>query len=415
MKELKTLLGGLPNSEAQLLVWGELLKATLAGDGATFGQLVAALPGSNKGSVWRTLKKLEGMRLAEGISVPTSGCDRATPEVAVEQPDSRVFRATKAREIIDIFSGLASLVGEASCSSATKNETLSYNIKESLSKNSSFTENSPPQDSPAALPQNPSLQKGSPVALQLGTIFSEWFKEIDYKRLERRLPPNPKDFGRVARLEQACFNAMFGGYYRTYGADPFLRTIGFCEQYARFWGEYLPAIPCTGEKALLGKKFTDSQHWKDLVEARRQADRHNAKYDEWCRAIFKHYKEEPLPHRATPTPKYFKTPKAAEHYAGYYADLYLGGTRDLNNPIWSKEEHDLTCPVQLTAYQNLGEELKVIARQNNRPPYQLFEEAIRSGAIPIDYVKKHYKTFANQLDLDSAGEIKKSLVEEMGL
>ncbi|MCB2228730.1 MAG: MarR family transcriptional regulator [Desulfarculaceae bacterium] len=396
MKELKTLLGELPNSEVQLLVWGELLKATLAGDGVTFGQLAARLPETNKGSISRTLKTLEGKGMAERVLPTSSGCDRATPEVAIEQPDHTVFKAAKANEITKFFSGLLSLAGKASCSKATKTTTLLYKNKKSVSEDVL------------------NLKQGEEGPLQKGPVLSAWFKEIDYKRLERKLPSSAKEFARIHRLEQACLNTMYAGYYKTYGADPFLRTRRFCEEYARAWENFLPRIPCLGEKAILGKKFTDSAFWPDLVEARRQADRNNAKYDEWVDAIFKRYRDNPLPHRATPTPKYFKTPKAAEIYAGYYADLYLGGTRDLFRPIWSKDEHDLTCPIQISTFQNFCEELKAVAKLNSRPAHELFDEAVRAGSLPLDYVKKYHKDIADKI-CDEKGEVRLGLVEELGL
>lgn len=396
MKELKALFGELPNSEVQLLVWGELLKATLTGDGITFGQLAARLPETNKGTISRTLKTLAGKGLAERILPPSGGCDRATSEVAVEQPDHTVFRSAKAGDITKFFSELIALAGEASCSNATKTQTLSYKKRKSVSENVV------------------NLQKGKDGPLPKGPILSAWFKEADYKRLERKLPSSAKDFTRIKGLEQACLNTMYAGYYKTYGADPFLRTLAFCEEYARAWKIFFPKIPCTGEKAILGKKFTDSAFWPDLVEARRQADRNNAKYDEWVDAIFKRYRDNPLPHRATPTPKYFKTPKAAEIYAGYYSDLYLGGTRDLLRPIWSKDEHDLTCPIQINTFQNFCEELKAVAKLNSRPAHELFDEAVRAGSLPLDYVKKLHKDIADKI-CDERGEVRLGLAEELGL
>jgi len=230
-----------------------------------------------------------------------------------------------------------------------------------------------------------------------GPVLSAWFSEKDYKRLERKRSVDSKDLSRIMRLEQAVFNTSYPGYYREWGSDPFVRTICFADAFSAAWAEYMPGVPLKGKGRILGERYTDSNHWASLVEARRQADRHCARYDEWCRAIFRHYQNTSLPHNALPTPKYFKTPKAAEIYLGWYTDHYHAKIRDAQFRVWSPEEHDLTCPVQLTAYQRMFEEAEQVGRQDRRSLASVLAVLVEGGVMPQGWLDKHKRNLAPEV------------------
>jgi len=208
------------------------------------------------------------------------------------------------------------------------------------------------------------------------------------------------------RLEQAVFNTSYPGYYREWGSDPFVRTICFADAYAEAWQEYMPGVPAKGPGRILGERYTDSNHWASLVEARRQADRHCARYDEWCRAIFRHYQNTSLPHNALPTPKYFKTPKAAEIYLGWYTDHYHARIREAQFRVWPPEEHDLTCPVQLTAYQRMFEEAEQVGRQDRRSLASVLAVLVEGGVMPQGWLDKHKRNLAPEVARQAEAQAK---------
>jgi Fe2+ or Zn2+ uptake regulation protein len=422
-----------------LLVWLELWDGGRSIQGLTSAEVAKAL-GLRRYSVDRSLKALQEANLVrkvehKNVTLKHVNSDhknvKATSEGGQDQHKNETRTATKYRiknrnKLRDLFLNKEEIDTlradkKGKIHKGTyglyKNKNKEYIYNKSINNNKASLTNQVGNNASKSLPSRsdsagPSgaLKKNKPLPSRSDSLSSSknqntpsasptdpldvksWWTPAYQRRLERRrynsVEATAKAMAKTIMVEQDCLNQMWAGYYREHSTDAFTRTLEFCYAYRRTWGAY-SNIPIVGNRCILGKNYTDSDHWHSLVDARRQADRHNAKYDEWCKAIFEHYDENPLPGNALVTPKFFKTAKAAEIYTGWHLNRYANANRDLERPVWTAEEYDPKCTVQAVYWQGLVKDVSRIAKYSNSIPFEVLAGYVSRGVIPIQAVEAY--------------------------